>query len=100
MNTETDFVSRTPVFTTLLRNTCDSILKSVKSETLSQGNLNIEEAKALPLNGEESIGTSITNVIAKLQENISLRRGAYFVIPEGQGVVGAYVHQTSGIPQG
>lgn len=100
MNSETDFVSRTPIFTTLLRTISDSILKSIDSSTVKQEDLKVEEIKGLPLNTGETIHSSITDAITRLQENISLRRGTFFVIPAGKGVVGAYVHQTSGVPHG
>ena len=82
VNSETDFVARNSDFQTLVQNIGEVALKSDKTdaETLS--------AQAYP--GGGSVAEAITNAIAHIGENLSLRRASALSVSEG--VVGRYVH--------
>lgn len=82
VNSETDFVARNSDFQTLVQNIGEVALKSDKTdaETLS--------SQAYP--GGGSVAEAITNAIAHIGENLSLRRASALSVSEG--VVGRYVH--------
>ncbi len=82
VNSETDFVARNSDFQTLVQNIGEVALKSDKTdaETLS--------TQAYP--GGGSVAEAITNAIAHIGENLSLRRASALSVSEG--VVGRYVH--------
>ena len=82
VNSETDFVARNSDFQTLVQNIGEVALKADKTDTEALG------AKAYP--GGGSVAEAITNAIAHIGENLSLRRAAALSVSEG--VVGRYVH--------
>ena len=82
VNSETDFVARNSDFQTLVQNIGEVALKADKADTEALG------ANAYP--GGGSVAEAITNAIAHIGENLSLRRAATLSVSEG--VVGRYVH--------
>ncbi|MBM3575609.1 MAG: translation elongation factor Ts, partial [Alphaproteobacteria bacterium] len=82
VNSETDFVARNSDFQTLVQNIGEVALKADKTDTEALG------ANAYP--GGGSVAEAITNAIAHIGENLSLRRAAALSVSEG--VVGRYVH--------
>lgn len=82
VNSETDFVARNSDFQTLVQNIGEVVLKADKTDTEALG------ANAYP--GGGSVAEAITNAIAHIGENLSLRRAAALSVSEG--VVGRYVH--------
>ncbi|MBW8383831.1 MAG: translation elongation factor Ts [Youngiibacter sp.] len=80
-NCETDFVSANEAFTGLASDIAALVAKSEVSS--------IEDVKALTL-GEATVQDAVTNLIAKLGENMSLRR--YVKIDAKDGVIASYIH--------
>ena len=80
-NCETDFVSANEAFTGLASDIAALVAKSEVS--------GIEDVKALTL-GEATVQDAVTALIAKLGENMSLRR--YVKIDAKDGVIASYIH--------
>lgn len=81
LNCETDFVSANVDFVKLASEIAEVAAKSDAKD--------IEEVKALPLNGA-TVQDAVTGLIAKLGENMNLRRFVKFNAPEG--LVASYIH--------
>jgi elongation factor Ts len=82
VNSETDFVARNEQF--------QSLVKTIANAALDVG-ADVEKVKAAKA-GTQTIADTISDAIAKIGENISLRRVAGLSV--GQGVVGGYVHNS------
>ncbi len=82
LNSETDFVARNADFQTLVKNVAEVALKSGKTDVAELG------AQAYP--GGGTVAEAVTNAIASIGENLTLRRAASLGVSEG--VVGRYVH--------
>ncbi|MBM3576950.1 MAG: elongation factor Ts [Alphaproteobacteria bacterium] len=82
VNSETDFVARNADFQTLVKNIAEVALKSGKTDVESLGK------EAYP--GGGTVSEAITNAIASIGENLTLRRAAALSVADG--VVGRYVH--------
>lgn len=82
VNSETDFVARNADFQTLVKNIAEVALKSGASDVEALGK------EAYPAGG--TVSEAITNAIAGIGENLTLRRAAALSV--GEGVVGRYVH--------
>jgi elongation factor Ts len=80
LNSETDFVARNEEF--------QSFVKSVATQAL--GANNAEELAAKPLAGGKPVKDALTDLIAKIGENMSLRRSAKLEVSKG-AVIG-YMH--------
>ncbi len=80
VNSETDFVARNDLF--------QGLVKMIASVALDVGS-DVEAIKAAKA-GNITIAETISETIAKVGENMTLRRAAQLSV--GQGVVGAYVH--------
>jgi elongation factor Ts len=82
VNSETDFVARNDHFRKFVSDVAELAL---------QAGGDIEALKALPFpGGEGTVADELTKMIAKIGENMSLRRTAAFSVSEG--VVASYVH--------
>jgi len=81
LNCETDFVSANVDFVKLANEIAEVTAKSEAKD--------IEEVKALPLNGG-TVQDAVTGLIAKLGENMNLRRFVNFYAPDG--LVASYIH--------
>ena len=86
LNSQTDFVARNEEFQTFLRNVTDVALALPDFAGTAE---DVEKLKLADLNGE-SVGTGLTNLIAKIGENMNLRRVASITVP--QGLVVSYMH--------
>jgi elongation factor Ts len=80
VNSETDFVARNDLF--------QGLVKMIADVALSSGT-DVEKIKAAKA-GSITIGDSINDTIAKIGENMTLRRAAAVAV--GKGVIGSYVH--------
>lgn len=84
VNAETDFVARNEEFKEFVRNAAKAAL-GVDGD--------VEKLKTAKL-GAESVEQTLTNLIAKIGENMSLRRAAALKV--APGVVATYVHNSAG----
>ena len=82
VNSETDFVARNDLF--------QGLVKMVADAALDAG-ANVDEILAAKAGGI-SIDEAIADTIAKIGENMSLRRAAELAV--GKGAIGSYVHNT------
>lgn len=82
VNSETDFVARNDLFQGLVKMICDVAL-SVGAD--------VEKIIAAKV-GSITVGDAITDTIAKVGENMTLRRAASLDV--SQGAVGQYVHNS------
>ncbi len=80
VNSETDFVARNDQF--------QGLVKMVAQVALDAG-ADVEKIKAAKV-GSVTVETAISDAIATIGENMSLRRAASLAV--GQGVVSSYVH--------
>ena len=82
VNSETDFVARNDVFQTLVQ--------TIATEAVAaKGDLDALKAAPYPGTGR-TVGEEVTEAVATIGENMSLRRTAYLEVPEG--VVASYMH--------
>lgn len=81
VNSETDFVARNEKF--------QSAVKEIAALTISAG-ADVDAIKAAKLASGDSVEDHLTNLIATIGENMSLRRAA--VVAAEPGVVASYVH--------
>lgn len=82
VNSETDFVARNDLFQGLVKMICDVVLTvGTDLETITATKV-----------GEITVGEAITETIAKVGENMTLRRAASLDV--SQGAIGQYVHNS------
>lgn len=81
VNSETDFVARNPEFQDLVSGIAEVALKTGED---------VEAIKAAGFPGGGSVDEKIANTVAKIGENMSLRRAK--IVSVGQGVLATYVH--------
>jgi elongation factor Ts len=82
VNSETDFVARNDLF--------QGLVKMIANVALAVG-VDVEKIKAAKV-GSLTVNEAIADTIAKIGENMSLRRAASLAI--GQGVIASYVHNS------
>jgi elongation factor Ts len=82
VNSETDFVARNELF--------QGLVKMIANVALDVG-ADIEKIKKAKT-GSKTIAEDIAETIAKIGENMTLRRAAELSV--GQGVIGSYVHNS------
>lgn len=82
LNSETDFVARNEDFQALARNVAEVALAAKLTD--------VDLIKAAPYPGGGTVEAAITNAIATIGENMTLRRVARLEV--GKGVIGSYVH--------
>jgi len=80
VNSETDFVARNEAFQDFVKQTTTVALETGED---------IEAVKAADLNGK-SVADTLTDLIAKIGENMTLRRVEKLSVSDG--IIGAYVH--------
>lgn len=83
---ETDFVAKTPDFQGLAQSVADAVLAVA-------GAADLDSALAAPM-GDGSVDDAIKAAVAKVGENVQLKRVASV---EASGVVGGYIHGTGGL---
>jgi elongation factor Ts len=82
VNSETDFVARNDLF--------QGLVKMIADVALGVGG-DVEKILAGPV-GSRTVGDAINETIAKVGENMTLRRAATLAV--GKGVVASYVHSS------
>jgi elongation factor Ts len=82
VNSETDFVARNDLF--------QGLVKMIADAALGAGS-DVDKILAAPV-GKITIADAIADTIAKVGENMTLRRAAGLSV--GKGVVGSYVHSS------
>jgi elongation factor Ts len=82
VNSETDFVARNDLF--------QGLVKMIADVALGTGPA-VEKILAAPV-GDRTVADAITETIAKVGENMTLRRAAALSV--GKGVVASYVHNS------
>jgi elongation factor Ts len=82
VNSETDFVARNDLF--------QGLVKMIASAALTSG-AEVNKILAAPV-GSHTIGDAISETVAKVGENMTLRRAAELSV--GKGVVANYVHNS------
>jgi len=82
VNSETDFVARNDLF--------QGLVKMIADVSLGAGN-EVETIRAAKV-GSITVADAITDTIAKVGENMTLRRAASLSVK--QGAIGAYVHNS------
>jgi elongation factor Ts len=82
VNSETDFVARNDLF--------QGLVKMIADVALTTGS-DIEKIKAAKA-GSITVADALADTVAKVGENMSLRRAAALLV--GQGAVAGYVHNT------
>jgi elongation factor Ts len=80
VNSETDFVARNDLF--------QGLVKMIANVALEVG-ADVEKIKAAKVGGI-TVETAIADTVAKIGENMTLRRAASLSV--GQGAIGSYVH--------
>ena len=85
LNCETDFVSSSEDFKTFLA--------EITALALDNNCKSAEELKAIKMADGNTVESNLTNLIAKIGENIKLRRVAY--LSTSDGVIAGYTHFTS-----
>lgn len=83
INAETDFVARNDLFQALVEETTGLALQAA-------GDIDILASTAFPGGEGRTVGEQVTHLIAKIGENMSLRRTA--VVSVDKGVVASYIH--------
>jgi elongation factor Ts len=85
LNSETDFVARNDQFQTLAKSVAEAALKTDGT---------VEAVLRAPLAKGETVESAITDAVATIGENMTLRRAASLSVDEG--VVASYVHAAIG----
>ncbi len=81
LNCETDFASKTEEFTNFAKELAKAVVDN-KATSVAQ-------VLEIPT-GSETFGDKLTHLIAKIGENMKLRRVAY--LEADQGIIGSYIH--------
>lgn len=96
VNSETDFVARTPQFGELVRAISESTLQEeITGHSNPLTPLNTEEV--LSLNDNKSM---LLNAVSALGENIVLKRASHMCIDQGSGSIFEYTHGAIGMGNG
>jgi elongation factor Ts len=82
VNSETDFVARNDLF--------QGLVKMIANVALDAGT-DVDKILAAPI-GDRTVADAINETIAKIGENMTLRRAAALLV--GKGVVASYVHSS------
>jgi elongation factor Ts len=85
VNSETDFVAKNDIFQTFVR--------EVTEIALAKETADVETLAAAPMASGKSVSEALTDNIAKIGENQSLRRVA--LVSVNEGIVSSYVHNAA-----
>ena len=86
LNSETDFVARNQEF--------QALAKTIALVAVEKGDADVESLKNQHYPGGQTVGDAISNAIATIGENMTLRRAAALKVSDG--VIGQYVHNSIG----
>lgn len=96
INSETDFVARNDIFTSVVSNAAEALLQS--DICCDGAEIDADMLAGLVMNGGQSLHDAVQEVAGSVRENVQLRRG--FLVKsrtsEKSGVVGTYLHASSG----
>lgn len=96
VNSETDFVARTPQFGQLVRAISESALTNANSaKTGALTTLDTEEL--LSLSDNKAL---LLNAVSSLGENIVVKRASHMCIDKGEGSIFGYTHGSFGVGNG
>ena len=84
VNSETDFVARNEEFQSLVRTVTSVALEGKRSD--------VEAIKAAPYPGGGTVETAVSNAIATIGENMTIRRAAHLAV--AHGVIAQYMHNS------
>jgi len=90
VNCETDFVAKNEEFVAFVRTLAEKVAKSVQLGTTTGAEGEILRDLALP--DGTTVAAALTALIAKIGENMTVRRFARFAVPAGGGLVESYIH--------
>lgn len=90
VNSETDFVAKNDIF--------QGFVREVTGLALSSGTTSVETLAAMPMASGKPVAETLTDNIAKIGENQSLRRVAQVAVDTG--VVTSYVHNAAAAGMG
>ncbi len=85
VNSETDFVAKNEIFQ-------DYVENSAKAALAVKGDIEALKTFKCPVTGKD-MGTILTDMIAKIGENMNLRRSAY--LSANNGIVCSYIHNAA-----
>ncbi len=85
VNSETDFVAKNDIFQ-------EYVEYSAKAALAVKGDVEALKAFVCPVSGKD-MGTILTDMIAKIGENMNIRRASYLSVENG--VVASYIHNTA-----
>ncbi len=88
VNTETDFAAKNEQFLNFAQQAANAALKAATDD--------VEKIKAADFGDGQSVGEALTALIAKVGENMHLRRAAY-VAAAADDTVGVYIHSNKKI---
>lgn len=88
VNTETDFAAKNAEFQAFAEQAAKAALKAASND--------VEAVKAADFGNGETVATALTNLIAKVGENMNLRRVAFIDAP-ADAVLGVYLHSNKKI---
>jgi len=90
INCETDFVARNELFQTYAKQIAELIAKEDKFKNVGLGD--VEELKKTEIQEDKDVETFIKEAVAKIGENIQIKRFARFDAPEERKLVATYIH--------
>lgn len=100
INSETDFVARNDMFTSVVSRAAQALL--LQSKNVPTKNVDGDTLGGLAMDtpsGEDTILDTVQNVAGNVRENIKLRRGVVVKSrgsEEAEGIVGTYLHGRAG----
>jgi len=90
LNCETDFVARNELFQSYAKKIAELIAREDKFRDVGLGD--VEELKKTEIEEGKDVDTFVKEAIAKIGENIQIKRFARFDAPEENRVVATYIH--------
>ena len=93
INSETDFVARNDVFQDLVRRVSARALDVLPSSNKVVTDVGPLASASVTLadGSSTTVGDAVIGVVAKVRENVVLRRGGKLAVPSGNGFLAAYV---------
>jgi elongation factor Ts len=93
VNSETDFVARNADFQSFVKGLAATVLQqATAANPTSSTELDVGALLKAAGPGGAPLEQELADLVAKIRENISLRRAACLALPPGEGVVVPYVH--------
>jgi elongation factor Ts len=90
VNCETDFVARNATFQNYVKQIADLIAKEDKFKNVGVGD--VEELKKTEIEPGKDVDTFVKEAIAKIGENIQIRRFARFDVDSDNKLIATYIH--------